>query len=295
MEDAMFKGSIVALITPFSDGEVDEQSIRKLVDWHVEQGTHGIVPCGTTGESPTLSHDEHMQVTEIVVEQADGRLPVIAGAGSNSTIEAVELTKHAKEAGADGVLHVTGYYNKPSQEGIYQHFKAINDAVDIPIIVYNIPPRAIVDISVDTMARLAALPNVVGVKDATADLSRPSREQMAIDDDWCQLSGEDGTALAYMAHGGDGCISVSANVAPKQCSEFQEACMAGDFKTALEYQHRLMPLHVALFLEPSPGGVKHAAGQLGLCSPEVRLPMVPPTRPTQEKVEGALRHAGLLN
>ena len=291
----MFKGSIVALITPFSDGAVDEQAIRKLVDWHVEQGTHGIVPCGTTGESPTLSHDEHNQVVEIVIDQVDGRLPVVAGAGSNSTQEAIELSEHAEAIGADAVLHVAGYYNKPNQEGLYQHFKAINDAVDIPIIVYNIPPRAVVDISVETMARLAALPNVVGVKDATADLARPSREQMAIDDEWCQLSGEDGTALAYMAHGGDGCISVTANVAPRLCSEFQEACMGGDFKTALEYQHRLMPLHVALFLEPSPGPVKHAAGELGLCSSEVRLPLVAPTDGTKDKVRGALRHAGLLN
>ncbi len=291
----MFKGSIVALITPFSDGAVDEQAIRKLVDWHVEQGTHGIVPCGTTGESPTLSHDEHNRVVEIVIDQVDGRLPVVAGAGSNSTQEAIELSEHAKAIGADAVLHVAGYYNKPNQEGLYQHFKAINDAVDIPIIVYNIPPRAVVDISVETMARLAALPNVVGVKDATADLARPSREQMAIDDEWCQLSGEDGTALAYIAHGGDGCISVSANVAPRLCSEFQEACRAGDFKTALEYQDRLMPLHVSLFLEPSPGGVKHAAETLGLCRAEVRLPLVPPGDGTKRTIEGALRHAGLLN
>ena len=291
----MFKGSIVALITPFEDGEVDETALRKLVDWHVEQGTHGIVPCGTTGESPTLSHDEHKRVVEIVIEQSDGRLPIIAGAGSNSTREAIDFTEHAKEAGADGVLHVTGYYNKPSQEGIYQHFKAINDAVDLPIIVYNIPPRAVVDILPDTMARIATLTNVVGVKDATADLTRPSKEQMLIDGDWCQLSGEDGTALGYMAHGGDGCISVSANVAPRLCSEFQEACMAGDYKTALEYQDRLMPLHVALFLEPSPGGVKHAANVLGLCPGELRLPLVPPSEGTKKKVEGALRHAGLLN
>jgi 4-hydroxy-tetrahydrodipicolinate synthase len=291
----MFKGSIVALITPFRDGEVDEDALRKLVDWHVEQGTHGIVPCGTTGESPTLSHDEHKRVTDIVIEQCDGRLPVIAGAGSNNTREAVDLTEHAKAAGADGVLHVTGYYNKPSQDGIYQHFKTISDAVDLPIVVYNIPPRAIVDISPETMARIADLKNVIGVKDATADLTRPSKEQMLIEGEWCQLSGEDGTSLAYMAHGGDGCISVTANVAPKLCSEFQEACMAMDFKTALEYQHRLMPLHVALFLEPSPGGAKHAAETLGLCSAELRLPLVPPGAATKETINGALRHAGLLN
>ncbi len=291
----MFKGSIVALITPFKNGDVDETALRTLVDWHVEQGTHGIVPCGTTGESPTLSHDEHKRVTDVVIEQNDGRLPVIAGAGSNNTREAIDLTEHAKAAGADGVLHVTGYYNKPSQEGIYQHFKAISDTVDLPIIVYNIPPRAIVDISPETMARISSLTNVVGVKDATADLTRPSKEQMLIEDDWCQLSGEDGTALAYMAHGGDGCISVSANVAPRLCSEFQESCMAGDFKTALEYQDRLMPLHVSLFLEPSPGGVKHAAETLGLCRAEVRLPLVPPGEGTKKTIEGALRHAGLVN
>jgi 4-hydroxy-tetrahydrodipicolinate synthase len=283
------------LITPFADGEIDEGALRKLVDWHVEQGTHGIVPCGTTGESPTLSHDEHNRVTEIVIDQAAGRVPVIAGAGSNNTREAISLSKHAKEVGADAVLHVTGYYNKPTQEGIYQHFKAINDAVEIPIIVYNIPPRAIVDISVETMARIAKLPNVIGVKDATADLTRPSKEQMAIGNGWLQLSGEDGTALAFMAHGGHGCISVTANVAPKLCSEFQQACMAGDYKTALEYQHRLMPLHVNLFAETSPAPVKFAASELGLCSGEVRLPLVEPTDATKEKVRGALRHAGLLN
>jgi 4-hydroxy-tetrahydrodipicolinate synthase len=294
----MFKGSIVALITPFRNGEVDEAALRKLVDWHVEEGTHGLVPCGTTGESPTLSHEEHMAVTEIVVDQAKKRLPVIAGCGSNSTREAVELTKHAKAAGADAALHVAGYYNKPNQEGLYRHFKAIDDAVDLPIVVYNIPPRAVVDIQPETMARIAQLKNVVGVKDATMDLSRPSKERLLIrgfKPDWCGLSGEDGTALAYMAHGGKGCISVTANVAPRLCAEFQEACMAGDYRKALDYQDRLMPLHWRLFAEPSPGPVKYAASVLGLCSDEVRLPLVAPTETTRAMVKDALRHAGLVN
>ena len=291
----MFRGSIVALITPFRDGQVDEDALRKLVDWHLKEGTHGIVPCGTTGESPTLSHEEHNRVTEIVIEQVAGRVPVIAGAGSNNTIEAIELTRHAKEAGADATLHVTGYYNKPSQEGQYQHFKAIHDAVDLPIIVYNIPPRAIVGVDPDTMARLAELPRIVGVKDATADLSRPSKERLMIKGDWVQLSGEDPTALGYMAHGGDGCISVTANVAPRLCAEFQEACMAGDFAKAREYQDRLMPLHIALFLEPSPTMTKYAVSLLGLCANELRLPLVPGTPASQERVRDAMRHAGLLD
>lgn len=294
----MFKGSIVALITPFRNGEVDETALRKLVDWHIAEGTHGLVPCGTTGESPTLSHEEHRAVTEIVIDQAKKRVPVIAGCGSNSTREAIELTKHAKAAGADAALHVAGYYNRPNQEGLYQHFKAISDAVDLPIIVYNIPPRAVVDIQPDTMARIAQLKNVVGVKDATMDLSRPSKERMLISPfkpDFCQLSGEDGTALGYMAHGGRGCISVTANVAPRLCAEFQEACLAGDFRKALQYQDRLMPLHWRLFAEPSPGPVKYAASLLGLCSDEVRLPILPPTEPTKALVKDALRHAGLLN
>ncbi|MBM3490245.1 MAG: 4-hydroxy-tetrahydrodipicolinate synthase [Alphaproteobacteria bacterium] len=292
----MFKGSIVALITPFKDGKVDEAGLRKLVNWHVKEGTHGIVPCGTTGESPTLSHDEHKRVTEVVVEQVAKRVPVIAGCGSNNTAEAIDLTRHARKVGADATLHVAGYYNKPTQEGLYQHFKAINDAVDIPIVVYNIPPRAVVDIQVETMARIAALEHVVGVKDATADLTRPSKERLAIKGKaWIQLSGEDGTALAYMAHGGHGCISVTANVAPRLCAEFQQACLAGDFRKALDYQDRLMPLHVNLFAETSPAPVKFAAGVLGLCGDEVRLPLVKPGPATQAKVKDALRHAGLIN
>ena len=291
----MFKGSIVALITPFRDGQVDEDALRKLVNWHVEQGTDGIVPCGTTGESPTLSHDEHNRVVEIVVKEVSGRIPVIAGAGSNNTAEAISLTQHAQEAGADGVLHVAGYYNRPNQEGLYQHFKAVHDASDLPIIVYNIPPRAIVDILPETMARMANLPRIVGVKDATGDVARVSRERLLLGDGFCQLSGEDGTALAYNAQGGDGCISVTANVAPKLCAEFQEACTAGNYVQALGMHENLMPLHIALFLEPSPAGTKYAASLLGLCEAEARLPVVPLTKFTAERVEAALKDVGLLD
>ena len=291
----MIKGSIVALITPFKNGKVDEAGLRKLVDWHVEQGTHGIVPVGTTGESPTLSHAEHKQVVEVVIDQAKGRVPVIAGAGSNNTTEAIDFTLHAQQAGADATLHVAGYYNRPNQEGLYQHFKAVHDASDIPMILYNIPPRAVVNIEVDTMKRLAALPRIIGVKDATGDLTRPSKERHAIGKDWLMLSGEDGTALQYNVAGGHGCISVTANVAPKLCAEFQTACLEGDFRTALEYQDRLMPLHVALFVEPSPGPVKYAASQLGLCAADTRLPIVAITDAAKAKVDDALRHAGLLN
>ena len=291
----MFKGSIVALITPFRDGQVDEDALRKLVNWHVEQGTDGIVPCGTTGESPTLSHDEHNRVVEIVVKEVSGRIPVIAGAGSNNTAEAISLTQHAQEAGADGVLHVAGYYNRPNQEGLYQHFKAVHDASDLPIIVYNIPPRAIVDILPETMARMANLPRIVGVKDATGDVARVSRERLLLGNEFCQLSGEDGTALAYNAQGGDGCISVTANVAPKLCAEFQKACTSGDYVQALGMHENLMPLHIALFLEPSPAGTKYAASLLGLCEAEARLPVVPLTKSTAERVEAALKDVGLLD
>ena len=291
----MFKGSIVALITPFRDGQVDEDALRKLVNWHVEQGTDGIVPCGTTGESPTLSHDEHNRVVEIVVKEVSGRIPVIAGAGSNNTAEAISLTQHAQEAGADGVLHVAGYYNRPNQEGLYQHFKAVHDASDLPIIVYNIPPRAIVDILPETMARMANLPRIVGVKDATGDVARVSRERLLLGDSFCHLSGEDGTALAYNAQGGDGCISVTANVAPKLCAEFQKACTAGNYVQALGMHENLMPLHIALFLEPSPAGTKYAASLLGLCEAEARLPVVPLTKSTAERVEATLKDFGLLD
>jgi 4-hydroxy-tetrahydrodipicolinate synthase len=287
------KGSITALITPFKDGKVDEAAFRKLVNWQIEQGTHGLVPCGTTGESPTLSHDEHCRVIEICVEETRGRVPVIAGAGSNSTTEAIGFTKFAKSVGADAVLSVTGYYNKPSQEGQYRHFMAVADAVDIPIILYNIPPRAIVEISVETMARLARHPNIIGVKDATANLLRPSRERHAIGKDWLLLSGEDGTALAYMAHGGHGCISVTANVAPRLCSQFQELCLQKAFDAALGIQDKLLPLHDALFTNPNPAPVKYAASLLGLCSSEVRLPLVEADETSQAKVREALAFAGL--
>lgn len=291
----MFKGSFVALITPFKNGKVDEAAFVKLVEWQIEQGTHGLVPCGTTGESPTLSHEEHKRVVKLCIETARGRVPVIAGAGSNNTVEAIELTAFAKEAGADAVLSVTGYYNKPSQEGIYRHFKAVNDAVDIPIILYNIPGRSIVDISLETMTRLFELKNIVGVKDATANLARVSLQRNAMGPEFCQLSGEDATALGFNAHGGVGCISVTANIAPALCAEFQEATLAGDFRKALEIQDRLLPLHNALFLDPNPAPVKYAASLLGLCENEVRLPLVTASAPTEEKVRDAMKSAGLLN
>jgi 4-hydroxy-tetrahydrodipicolinate synthase len=291
----MFKGSIVALITPFKAGKVDEDAFARLVDWQIAQGTHGLVPCGTTGESPTLSHDEHKRVVEICVKTARGRVPVIAGTGSNNTAEALELTAHAKSVGATGALIVTPYYNKPTQEGLYAHFKAINDAVDIPIIIYNIPARSVIDMSVETMTRLFKLKNIVGVKDATANLARVSLQRQAMGPDFIQLSGEDGTALGFNAHGGVGCISVAANVAPKLCAQFQEATLQGDYKAALAIQDLLMPLHNNLFIESNPGPVKFAASQLGLCGEELRLPLVPITEPTRVKVLEAMRHAGLLN
>ncbi|HEY1838545.1 MAG TPA: 4-hydroxy-tetrahydrodipicolinate synthase, partial [Rhizomicrobium sp.] len=258
------KGSLPALITPLRDGKLDEAAFRKLVSWQIAEGSHGLVPCGTTGESPTLSHAEHRRVVELCVEETNGRVPVIAGAGSNATEEALELTRHAKAVGADAVLSVTGYYNKPSQEGLYRHYATIAEAVDIPILLYNIPGRAIVEISVETMARLSKIANIIGVKDATANLARPSRERLACGKQWRLMSGEDATALGYMAHGGHGCISVTANVAPKLVSQFQEACMQGAYQTALALQDKLMPLHDAMFCEPSPGPVKYAVSQLGL-------------------------------
>jgi len=292
----MFKGSNPALITPFKNGVVDEAAFAKLVEWQIVQGTHGLVPCGTTGESPTLSHDEHRRVTEICIEVAAKRVPVIAGCGSNSTREAIALTEHAKEAGADAALVVTPYYNKPNQEGLFQHFKAINDAVDLPVFIYNIPARSIVDMSVETMARcFNELEHVVGVKDATGDLARVPLQRHAIGKDFVQLSGEDQTALAFMAHGGHGCISVTANVAPKLCADFQNACMAGDFQKALTYQDKLTPLHDAMFCEPSPGPAKYAGELLGLCTSEVRRPMVPISDNAKAKIRHGLKHAGLLD
>ena len=270
-----FQGSITALITPFKNGEVDAKAFQRLVEWQIDQGTHGLVPVGTTGESPTLTHEEHKQVIELCIEAAAGRVPVIAGTGSNSTSEAIALTRFAKEAGADGALVVTPYYNKPTQEGLYLHYKAINDAVDIPIIIYNIPGRSIVDMSVETMARLFKLPNIAGLKDATANMARVSQQRAAMGTEFVQLSGEDATALGFNAHGGQGCISVTANIAPALCSEFQLACLGSNFKRALEIQDRLMPLHDALFVESNPGPVKYAAEKLGLCSAETRLPLAP--------------------
>lgn len=287
------KGSIPALITPMQGGKVDEAAFRKLVSWQIAEGSHGLVPCGTTGESPTLSHEEHMRVVEICVEEANGRVPVIAGAGSNSTAEAIMLSRHAKKVGADAVLSVTGYYNKPSQEGLYRHFAAVAAAVDIPILLYNIPGRAIVDISVETMARLSKIANIIGVKDATANLMRPTRERAACGKNWRMMSGEDGTALGYMAHGGHGCISVTANVAPRLCAEFQNACMNGDFQKALVLQDRLMPVHDAMFVEPSPAPVKYAGSLLGLCTDEVRLPLVPATDNARAVIRAALASAGI--
>jgi 4-hydroxy-tetrahydrodipicolinate synthase len=289
-----FKGSITALITPFKDGKVDERAFQRLVAWQIDQGTHGLVPCGTTGESPTLTHDEHRRVVELCVEAAAGRVPVIAGTGSNSTAEAVELTRHAKSAGADAVLVVTPYYNKPTQEGLYQHFKAINDSADVPIVVYNIPGRSVIDLSVETMARLFKLANIVGVKDATANMARASLQRAALGIEFVQLSGEDATALGFMAHGGQGCISVTANVAPALCSEFQLACLTGNFHRALQLQDRLMPLHDALFVESNPGPVKYAASKLGLCSADTRLPLAPLAPASRKRVEDALSAVGLV-
>jgi 4-hydroxy-tetrahydrodipicolinate synthase len=289
-----FQGSITALITPFDQGKVDAGAFRKLVEWQIDQGTHGLVPCGTTGESPTLTHDEHKEVVELCIEAASGRVPVIAGTGSNSTAEAVELTLHAKSAGADGVLVVTPYYNKPTQEGLYLHYKAINDCTDIPILIYNIPGRSVVDMTVDTMARLFKLKNIVGVKDATANMARVSQQRAALGKDFVQLSGEDATALGFMAHGGQGCISVTANIAPALCSEFQLACLGGNFKRALELQDKLMPLHDALFVESNPGPVKYAASKLGLCNGETRLPLAPLAPASKKRVDDAIAAVGLV-
>ncbi len=290
-----FRGSFTALVTPFKNGSVDERAFRELVEWQIAEGTNGLVPVGTTGESPTLSHDEHKQVVEWCIDQAKDRVPVIAGAGSNSTAEAIELSQHAESSGADAVLIVTPYYNKPTQEGLYQHFKAINDAIGIPIIMYNIPGRSIVDINVDTMKRLYELKNIAGVKDATANMTRVSQQRAAMGPDFNQLSGEDITALGFNAHGGHGCISVTSNVAPRLCSEFQAACRKGDFAVALKLQDKLAPLHVNLFIETSPAPVKYALSLLGKCANTVRLPMVPASEKAQAAVREAMVHAGLIN
>ncbi|HWM46756.1 MAG TPA: 4-hydroxy-tetrahydrodipicolinate synthase [Xanthobacteraceae bacterium] len=290
-----FRGSFTALITPFKNGSLDEKAFRDLVEWQIAEGTHGLVPVGTTGESPTLSHEEHHLVVEWCIEQAKGRVPVIAGAGSNSTKEAIELARHAEKAGADAVLVVTPYYNKPTQEGLYQHFKAINDAIGIPIIIYNIPVRSVIDMSVETMKRLFELKNIAGVKDATANMARVSQQRAALGTDFNQLSGEDVTALGFMAHGGHGCISVTSNVAPRLCSEFQNACLRGDYATALKLQDKLLPLHINLFVETNPSPAKYAAALLGKCADTVRLPMVPLSDKSKAIVREAMVHAGLIN
>lgn len=290
-----FRGSFTALVTPFKNGSLDEAALRALVNWQIAEGTHGLVPVGTTGESPTLSHDEHNKVVEWCLAEAKGRVPVIAGAGSNSTREAIELAQHAEKAGADAVLVVTPYYNKPTQEGLYQHYKAINDAIGIPIIIYNIPGRSVIDMSVDTMKRLFALKNIAGVKDATTNMLRVSKQRAEMGEDFNQLSGEDSTALGFMAHGGHGCISVTSNVAPRLCAEFQNACLKGDYSTALKLQDKLLPLHEKLFIETNPAPAKYALSLLGKCADTVRLPMIPVSDSTKAAVREAMVHAGLLN
>jgi 4-hydroxy-tetrahydrodipicolinate synthase len=295
MAISRFRGSFTALVTPFRNGALDEEAFRKHVSWQIEEGTHGLVPVGTTGESPTLSHDEHKRVVEICIDEARGRVPVIAGAGSNNTLEAIDLSRHAEKAGADAVLVVTPYYNKPTQEGLFQHYRAINDAIGIPIFIYNIPGRSVVDMSVETMKRLFELRNIVGVKDATANLVRVSAQRQHLGPEFIQLSGEDATALGFNAHGGVGCISVTSNVAPRLCAEFQEACHERDFGRALTIQDRLMPLHTAIFVETSPSPIKFALSVLGRMGEETRLPLVPVGETTRAAVRSAMVHAGLIN
>lgn len=291
----MFKGSITALVTPMRDGKVDEKAFADFVEWQIAEGTNGLVPVGTTGESPTLSHEEHRRVVSLCVEVAAGRVPVMAGAGSNNTAESIGLARHAKEAGANGVLVVTPYYNKPNQEGLYQHFRAVASATDLPLFIYNIPPRSVIDMAPETMARLFRdCPTITGVKDATANLARVSLQRAACGPEFVQLSGEDATALGFNAHGGVGCISVTANVAPRLVSEFQAATLAGDYARALVYQDKLMPLHRALFLEPNPTGAKYALSLLGKVGNELRLPLVPVSEATQVEIRAAMEHAGLI-
>jgi len=289
-----FGGSVVALITPFINGKVDGNKFQDFVAWQIAQGTQGLVPCGTTGESPTLSHDEHRLVNELCIQVAKGKVPVIAGAGSNSTSEAIALTQHAEKIGADAVLHVTPYYNKPTQDGLYAHYKAIHDSTSLPIFIYNIPPRSVINMTVETMAKLAELPRIAGVKDATNDLARPVKTRLTCGPDFIQFSGEDATALAFLAQGGHGCISVTANVAPALCAQMHAAWQKGDVKTAQAIQDKLMPLHDALFAETSPGPVKFAASLLGWGENSLRLPLVPVSKATAQNVEAAMQHAGLL-
>ena len=292
---AKFHGSMPALVTPFKDGKFDEPAFRALVDWQISSGSHGLVPVGTTGESPTLSHEEHRRVVDVCIDEARGRVPVIAGAGSNNTAEAIDLARLAEKAGSDAVLVVTPYYNKPTQEGLYRHFKAINDAIGIPIIIYNIPGRSVIDMSVETMKRLYELPNIVGVKDATGDVARVSRQRYAMGPEFIQLSGEDMTALAHMAAGGHGCISVTANVAPALCAELMEHALKGEYSQALHVQDKLIPLHASIFLEPGVCGAKYALSVLGRSRDEVRLPLVPVGEATETALRRALAHAGALN
>lgn len=291
----MFKGSYPALVTPFKNGELDLDTLKKLVEWHITEGSHGLVPVGTTGESPTLSHEEHVRVIEEVVKAAAGRVPVIAGAGSNSTEEGIFLIRQAEKVGADAALVVTPYYNKPTQRGLYAHFKAMHDACNLPIIIYNIPGRSVVDMTPETMGDLAKLPRIVGVKDATGKIERVSQQRALCGADFIQLSGEDATALGFNAHGGVGCISVTANVAPRLCAEFQEATLAGDYAKALDYQDRLMPLHEAIFIEPGLAGAKYGLSQLGMCAEEVRMPLTTLLPETKARIDAAMRHAGLMN
>ncbi|MBL3584961.1 4-hydroxy-tetrahydrodipicolinate synthase [Rhodovulum sulfidophilum] len=291
----MIQGSLPALVTPFKDGAVDFDTLKRLVEWQLAEGSHGFVPVGTTGESPTLSHAEHEAVIEAVVKTVDGRVPVVAGAGSNNTAEAVRFMQYAEEVGADAALVVTPYYNKPTQAGMIRHFTELHDCCNLPIIIYNIPGRSVVDMTPETMGELAKLPRIVGVKDATGDLARVPKQRITCGPDFLQLSGEDGTALGFNAHGGRGCISVTANVAPRLCAEFQKATLAGDYAKALELQDRLMPLHIAIFLEPGVSAAKYALSRLGKCSDEVRSPLVGLTQGTKDRIDAALRHAGLLN
>ena len=290
----MFRGSFPALVTPFKNGELDLDTLKKLVEWHIGEGSNGFVPVGTTGESPTLTHKEHETVIEEVVKASAGRVPVIAGAGSNNTLEGIRLIQHAEKVGADAALVVTPYYNKPTQRGLIAHYTALHDCCDLPIIIYNIPGRSVVDMSPETMAELAKLPRIAGVKDATGDLARVSQQRAACGPEFCQLSGEDATALGFNAHGGVGCISVTANVAPRLCAEFQAATLAGSYDKALEYQDKLMPLHEAIFMEPGLVGAKYAMSKLDLCSEEVRLPLTGLLDDTKSAIDAAMRHAGLI-
>ena len=290
----MIKGSIPALVTPFKNGELDLVTLKNLIEWHIDQGSTGLVPVGTTGESPTLSHAEHQKVIEVVVETTAGRVPVIAGAGSNNTVEGISLIRHAEKVGATAALVVTPYYNRPTQAGLIAHYTALHECCTLPIIIYNIPGRSVVDMSPETMGQLAKLPRIIGVKDATGKIERVSQQRATCGTDFIQVSGEDATALGFNAHGGTGCISVTANVAPRLCAEFQLATLAGDYAKALALQDRLMPLHEAIFIEPGLVGAKYGLSLLGMCSEDVRLPLVGLTDPTKARIKAAMQRAGVL-